>query len=71
MIQVVDLMIFEYTITLRRLDNVPVYSFPDILIFYIGIKLEVTSNNTPMVNFVIAFNQISAHPVGGTGMGQK
>jgi len=54
----------------------------NILIFYIGIKLEVASNSTPMVDFAIAINRILTHPcillrgwffvpVGGTRMGQK
>jgi hypothetical protein len=66
-------MIFEYTLILRRVDNASFYSLQDILIFYIGIKLEMISNNTPIVNFVIAFNLILTNPVGGggTGMGKK
>jgi hypothetical protein len=54
----------------------------NILIFYIEIKLEVASNNTPMVNFPIVINWILTHPctplqgrkiipVGDTGMGEK
>jgi hypothetical protein len=60
----------------------PFRSLQNILIFYIGIKLEVASNSTPMVDFAIAINRILTHPctplrgrkispVGGTGMDQK
>jgi hypothetical protein len=40
----------------------PFRGLQNILIFYIGIKLEVASNNTPMVNFAIAINRILTHP---------
>jgi len=60
----------------------PFRGFQNILIFYIGIKLEVVCNNTSMVDFGIAVNRILIHPctplrgrkmspVGGYGDGSK
>jgi hypothetical protein len=40
----------------------PFRGLQNILIFYIGINLEVASNNTPMVDFAIAMNRILTHP---------
>jgi hypothetical protein len=49
-------MVFGYTLTLGKMDKAFFRGLENILIFYIGIKLEVASNNTPMVNFAIAIN---------------
>ncbi len=54
-------MVFGYTLTLGKMDKAFFRGLENILIFYIGIKLEVASNNTPMVNFAIAINWILTH----------